>query len=438
MFKFLKKSESEEELNKAQEEFNKGNYKEAFNFIKLGLIKDSSYKNLYKLAIECFSKLNYEEEGKLFINAINNFKNFEPFYNLGYYFIEVKVFELARAFLERAIELNPNSVNTAFELSLAYTARFDFKKAIETLEKVNYNDDFWAEYKLNECKLLTNQKDGVKNFIEKGKKYFQSLEMNDDISYIIFKINELEQMMKRLELLTNPETHIKDWHFVQYGASILDFFNTEKNDYVAGGRYVALWSSLGSIRLVLEKLRLYLTKLNKIPNKIIYINDRNSEIIAKALSIMINKKNEEINKNNIIEPNILIISSDNEKFNDLDELDEITNAQTIFSFNLNWLEPSRYVPDIAGILTQFNSFEWEGGGIKVLEDGTSEKTEPDNRTIEEITRDLVNTEFKLEDDFDNILKFYKNNEKYLKGGEEDNLKRSSFAVDSPIPGAFFC
>lgn len=436
LFNF-RKSDSEEEITKAQEELKNGNYREAFNFIKQGLIKDNSNKTLYKLAVECFNKLNYPDESKLFYNAVSNFKNFEPFFHLGFYFIEVKAYELARVILERALKLNPKSTETAYELSLAYTARFNYTKAIEVLEQVNYKDDFWAEYKLNECKLLTNKKDGVINFIQKGKKYFQSLEPNEDINFILYKLNELEAIFKRLEHFQNPEQHIKDWHFIQYGSAILDFFETEKDDYVAGGRYVALWSSYGSIRLVLEKLKLYLNELNKIPNKIIYFDDRNSEIIAKAISIILNKEAETINSNNIVEENVLIVSSDNDKFNQLYGLEKVLNNQTHFSFNLNWMESSKYVPDVVGIMSQYNNYIWEGGAIKLSENGTSERTDPDNRPVEEIAKELVNTTFELDDSFKNIIEFYKNHNNYLKGGTEDNFIRGNFYVDSPIPGAYF-
>jgi len=405
--------------------------------LKWGFKEDNEYQPLYQLAIQILDKLEISEEKNLFENALANFKQFQPFYDLGYHFIDMGNYDLAQPFYEKALKIEPNSSDTAYELSLVYSARFNIKKALEVLENTDISHDFWAIYRLHQCKIWNNQIKGVKGFIEQAKKRLQEEERNDDIDFAKEKIEELDEVFGRYNLIGNPETHIREWHFIQHGAAVLDYFE-ENEEYVAGGRYVALWGTMESVREVLEKLRLFLITLHKNPVKFLSLPDRHSEIISKAVSMRLKVDFDFLNEDNIKEENTIIIAGDNDSFNGIEEIFSIRKNQIVFSFNLNWFSNAMISPDIAGFMTQIYSFPWEGGGL-IIDNETKEveKTEPDNRTAEVIADELVNIESEINEEFQETLNFYTKVQDYLKGGSKDSQKRLNFIIDSPVPASYF-
>lgn len=425
-------------LKSAEENFAKGEYEKALLNLKWGFKEDNEYQPLYQLAIQVLDKLEASEEKNLFENALANFKQFQPFYDLGYHFIDIGNYDLAQSFYEKALKIDPSSTDTAYELSLAYSARFNTKKALEVLENTDISYDFWAIYRLHQCKIWNNQTEGVKGFIEQVKKRLQQEDRNDDTDFAKEKIEELEEVFSRYNLLGNPETHIREWHFIQHGAAVLDYFE-DTEEYVAGGRYVALWGTMESVREVLEKLRLFLITIHKNPIKVLSLPDRNSEIISKAVSILLKTDFEFLTEENINEENIIIVAGDNDSFNGVEKIFSIQKNQTVFSLNLNWFNNAMISPDIAGFMTQTYSFPWEGGGLRIIDDETQkiERTEPDNRAAEVIADQLVNIEPEINQEFQDTLNFYTKVQDYLKGSSKDTQKRLNFIPDSPVPASYF-
>lgn len=431
-------SPAEEYLKLAQEKYTEQDYQAALSNLRWGFVKDNSHKPLYKLALDILKQLDATDEKKLFENALLNFSDFQPFFDLGYHFIDVGGYEMAQPFLERALSINPQNTDAAYELSLAYTSRFNVQKGLEVLSKVDLSQDFWATYRFHLCKLWNNQVDDIQDFISEAQAWLKSHEDNEDTQFVWEKIEELDEALMRYNLINDLQPHIRDWHFVQYGTAILDYFE-ESDQYVAGGRYVALWGSMESVRGILEVLKILLQKMHRNPTKIISMQDRDSEIIAIAMSKLLDIPFEFLNEANLSEENTLIIAGDNENFNGFEQIIPLQKEQTVFSLYLNWLVGAMISPDIAGFMAQTYFFPWQGGNFRVVDTASQkiEKTLPDTRSAEEIADDLVIAEPEMSQVFNETLDFYEKFITYLKGRENGGKKRLSFAVDSPVPGSYF-
>jgi hypothetical protein len=97
----------------------------------------------------------------------------------------------------------------------------------------------------------------------------------------------MEACLRRLQAVGEPEPLIPDWHFIQYGAAILDLMDESVSEdafEVAGGRYVALWGQMESVRRVLEMLKIFLAATEQKPRIVVAHEDRDSQILGLALS----------------------------------------------------------------------------------------------------------------------------------------------------------
>jgi len=246
---------------------------------------------------------------------------------------------------------------------------------------------------------------------------------------------ELNEMFIRFNVISNPRDHIQEWHFIQYGCTILDFFDDSEN-FVAGGRYVALWGSNQSILELILKLKYFLNQTKVVIEHVKYLQDRNSEIIGRVIGKAMGLPSRPFNPK-LQNGNCLIVAGNSLSFGVHEELSKIKNNQITFALNHSWLENAAFSPDIIGIMSQAYYFPWDGGGLKVNPDtGATERTEADDRDAETISN-LILEEVVEISSFDQ-LKFYIENKDYLKGiGQKTNNKRFDFMIESPIPGARF-
>lgn len=437
---FFKKKKSnspaEELLQNAKQQFDKGEHQQAFQTLASAFRQDADYKPLYEFATTCLAALEADEEKELFQNAVQNFNKAEPFNRLGSHFSGGGDYMIAQPFLKRALALDKSNVDTAHDLAIAYARRFSIKEAIEALESVNVHVDFWGLWFLAKLKILNNEINDASVFITRLEKAFEGEENSDETEIPRLKVNELKEMLQRHKTIAEPQTHIRDWQFIQYGGAVLDYFDSD-DQYVAGGRYVASWGSHESIREVIEKLKNFIAALQVPIDAVKFLPDRNSEIVGNAISKVLNLPGDVLNVNEANE-RCLIVAADSASLNEY-EFNTVSKGQVVFALNHSWLQSCMISPDITGFMTQSYYFPWDGNGFKVVdpESGQLEKTAPDDRTSDEIAEDIANAKFDSPDNSE-VLSFYKERREYLKGiGSKANNQRYNFMVESPVPGAYF-
>ncbi len=430
----------QEHLESAQRALNEEkDPQEALRRLTYGFRVDATFVPFYTLASQSLHELGGEDEAQLFDAALADFESVQPFYDLGYHFVDVGFHHLAVPFLERAHQLGPDRLDVAIELALTYTHQFQPERAKEVLEKFNLNLDFWAAYEYFWARLLCNETEEIGDFLRESREGLSrtriSAEMQEEIE---FALDKMEEILNRLAAFPNPPLLVRDWHFIQYGAAVLDYCDdsvTEDGLTIAGGRWVAVWLSMEQIALGLRRLRRFLAEFGHYPRLVLGLPDRDSEIVARAAAAILEVPFDFYTpeQGNLTET--LIVAADNRQFID-GGLAPVQPGQILYALNLCWLEDGGATPDVAGLMSQVCYFPWLGGAIQVNPE-TQEllRTVPDTREPEAIATDLV--ALTAEDNrFEAVLEFYRPRMSWLKAGH-NGAWRLPFRVDSPVPGSYF-
>ncbi|MCC6372875.1 MAG: tetratricopeptide repeat protein [Bacteroidia bacterium] len=431
-------SPAKEHLDKAREHFNSGAYQETLRTLISGFKADVTYLPLYRLASETLGKLGGAEEKSLFDAVIANNHSSEAYNNLGSFYHEIGHYDMAQTFYEKAIQLDPLNNAIYHDLAICYARRFQIKKAIDILSKSDSND-FWDMYYLNKCKLLNGETKGMQPTIDMLRNFLQNQEPDENLTIAKLKVEELHETLQRFNTVPEIRTHIREWHYIQYGGVILDFFEMEEEkNYVAGGRYVASWGSNQAIKNLAVNLKQYLNNLNQSFIKVVAMPDRDSEIVGRVIAHELNLDFDLYDRNQP-NTNCFIVSAESTGYNYSQELSTIQNGQVVFAVNHCWLQSSNICPDIIGFMTQTYSFPWSGGGFRISDDDNKkvEKIPEDTRPALEIVQEIINIKNETEE-INNNIKFYLDRKDYLKGtGNKTNNNRYNFSTESPVLGSYF-
>jgi len=415
----------------------------ALGHLRSGFAVDPAHRTLYALAAESLRQLGGENEALLFEQALARFDTYQPFFELGYHFIEVGNDALAVPFLERAHALAPTDVPTATELALAVTAQFRPCRGREVLAKTNYTSSFSAAYQYHWCSLLCEKGEAeTAEFIDGGRNAVRTGGVPAQwASEVTVMLDKLDACRERMQAIGKPEPFVRDWHFIQYGAAVLDFFDersAEEGLSVAGGRYVYQSSDAASLYGILERLGRFLEILQRRPAQVLYVADRDSEIVGRAVAAVLGLPVDVATAENVAGPHRLIVASDNHALADIAEALLIPHeAQTVFSLVMDWLEPGVLTPDISGVMAQHFVLPWQSGLRIDPDTRQAVRTEPDTRPAAEIAAELLSAEPTPDPRFEReTLPFYQRLRTLLKGVREGD-RRLRFSRDSPVPGAYF-
>lgn len=427
-------SPAQEHLERAQEKFANEEYQEALRALSHGFAADMHCLPLYEIAVACLQKLDAPEEAALFKAVLDEPGNPLVYKKLGEHFMEEKHYNLAMAFYEGYRLLAPEDQEILHDLAICYARRFRMKDALQTMESLQSND-FWDLYFRNKCRILCNETAGVQEDIESMSNLLENHPDREEAYWPLVKTRELMDMLQRLQRVPEPRMHIQDWHFIHYGSAILEYF--ESDEYVAGGRYVALWGSFNAVKSVARQLRKFAEKLSVHIDHIAALDDRDSEITGRALARELGLEF------SIYHPegahhNALIVAGNASELGRYEELNTATDGQILFALNLDWLDAAYICPDICGYMSQYYYFPWNDGCFRLNEEtGKTEKIPADLRSPQEIADDIYN-EVPGEEHAAANYDFYAKRREYLKGiGTLGDPFRHSFVIESPVPGSHF-
>lgn len=432
-------------LKAAQKAWKAADPRGALRELAQGLRADAGHKPLYKLAAKCLRALEAEDEARLVEAVLADFHSADPFYALGDYYADDQNFALSIPILERAHALAPQRLDVALTLAQSYTSRFRPQDACAALQRAGLQDDFWATYEFYWAALLCNQHlTDIAEFVEAERAHVAradlEAELRDSLNYALDKLEQASARLQAFPPASPPR--IWDWHFIQYGGAILDYFDDREAEdglTVAGGRWVALWASSAHVAMLLDKLGQLLTTLERAPQRVIALPDRDSEIIGRAAALLLDLPFdlavEEMGES-LAQPHSLLVAADQRQLRDKALL-PVLAGQTIFALNLHWLHHGGLTPDIAGVLTQALYLPWDSGTRVDWKTQQIVHTDPDTRPAEVIAQELAATEPKQDARFEETLAFYRARAAYLKGGERGGDLRLPFHCDSPVPGSYF-
>ncbi|MEO1626698.1 MAG: hypothetical protein AAFV25_16205 [Bacteroidota bacterium] len=431
MFNFFKKSQSKDSAAKESHEnatakFEASEYSAALGILVDGFRKDIEYKPLYQLAGDCLSKMGAPEESKLFYQASKS-PNAASFQELGYHFYNSGHYPLAKIFLSEVFKTK-KELDIANTLSIAYARRFETQKAQETLEEVKDDFDFWGFWFFVKLKILNNDRTDLEPLIQELERIIDARRGDEGWELPTQKVIEVRESHDRLLSVETPEAIIRDWHYIQYGSLILDFF-FDDSQYVAGGRHVASWGNKESIKIILLQL-IHLLE-SKAIDKIVYANDRDSEIIGLTLSLLMDKPASAYDPS-VKYSDALLVAAESSTFNHFEGV-EFIDSNIAFSFCQNWLESTYICPDIVGLMAQTYVFPWGEGNFKFNEDGSSSRQGADEREALAIAREIAQQEVEKEGSID---PFYNWVSDHLKMNQNSG-HRYNFMTESPVPGSYF-
>ncbi len=433
---------NQEIFHNAEILFKEKDYTQTLLTLMKGFIADNQHVPFYQLAGKALRGLKGYEEAEMFERAIKAFTDWQAFYDLGYHYVEMGYWDLAIAFLARANTLNPADVVVAYEYSLALGARFRLADALHALRMTDFASEFWAAYRAFHLSVLLGQDIAeAKIFLRNiREQIYLKTEIADDEAFALQKLDNLQEIIGRYEALETPETHIRDWHFIQYGAAVLDFFEEKEEDIqVAGGRWVAAWASEESLRNLLEKLKAFCEMSALSFEKILYIADRDAEITAKLIGKILHLPTEKLTNDNVLTNNTLVVADAADKFNDWKQLAVKRKGQVTFAIWQSWLEDVAFCPDVVGVLAQMYNLPWEGGAMRLVdaENQTFERTEPNFQNPDAIAKYISEIVADLSEDvfFEENIAFYQKYQALWAGKTKTN--RFYFTAESPITGSFF-
>jgi len=427
-------SPAQEHLLRAQEHYNSQNYREALRSLASGFAADAAWAPLYSLSVSSLEKLGAPEEAALFRAALDAPQNPSVFKALADHFMEETHYSLATAFFERHLLLAPDNQEILHDLAICYARRFQVQKALGIMESLKGND-FWDSYFRNKCRILANDTAKVQADLESMSNLLANHPDEEEVYWPKTKTRELIDMLRRLQTIPEPRTHIQDWHFVHYGSVILEYFDSD--EYVAGGRYVALWGSFNAVKGIARQLRTFAEKLSVQIDHVAALDDRDSEItgriIARELGLDFCTYHPEGAHHNA-----LIVAGDAVELGRYEELNTARNGQLLFALNLGWMNSAYICPDICGYISQYYYFPWNKGCFRMNEDTQKmEEIPADLRSAEEIAEDIYK-EQPEETEAAKYYDFYAERRAFLKGiGDTGDSFRHSFVTESPVPGAYF-
>lgn len=427
-------------LESAKENFAQGKYQECLRLLTFAFNQNPDNRDSYVLAGMCLKQMGADDEAKMFEHVVSQFDSSKAFFDLGYHFIDAGHDRLAVPMLERAFKLEPGNSNIGLELAIALCALFQPAQAREVLLQCDLSSSFWVGYQFYWSSLLCGITDGAEQFSKESRRQFLSQAASHEIRGALYALDKLDELRIRLAVMQKPPLEIQYWHFIQYGAAILDYFNEDEEQLnVAGGRWVYVGVSYQQLATTLNKLHRLLNELGKSPRQIIGLPDQDSAIIATAAGKIFDLPVQIVSKaNEASQDDSLLIAANNWNLVEV-PLERVLKGQTVFAFNHNWLNQGPNTPDVSGLMTQYCTWPWSKDRL-LIDPETNQRmeVEEDTRSIEEIANEFAYPVADLGDKFADLLSFYKDNSVYLKGGRLGGNKRWRFIPDSPVPGSYFC
>src|SRR5690606_10292366 len=117
------------------------------------------------------------------------------------------------------------------DLALVLARRFRIEEAISVFEENNALDGFWNYWFWCKLRVLAGKPEGVLEGLEQLSEVLDGEADQSRIAIPRGKVEELKELLNRYNCLEQPRKDIQDWHFIQYGGVILDFFD-QSEDYV--------------------------------------------------------------------------------------------------------------------------------------------------------------------------------------------------------------
>ncbi|MGQ9629697.1 MAG: tetratricopeptide repeat protein [bacterium] len=432
---------SQRYLEGAKASFEEGAYRHAFDLLRWALINNPKSKAGYELAVKVLRALGEEEEAMMFEEVLEAADEAEPYYHLGYHYIDCGQYDLAAALLGRCAELAPDSPEVNHELGYALMKTSRFAEAISAFHRAfALEEDFPTAFSLSRCYALTNAVEEAEEYMRRAKR----LAVEDDHRELIAELRGIITRLRRFP--PSGFKNIRDWHFIEYGGSILNLAEEEfgEGNYVAGGRYVILWSSYQLVGRILTTLVRMMKRLSYRP-RFVLSHGEPARPLSWAVSMALDIPIEEFDPWNTPRERGILITARSEDLGDIvDSLRDHSENLAVFSFSLCWTKDQLVVPEIAGLMSQVCFLPWDEQMRAEYDRNEGRRrivnVPKDPRPPQEIARNIWGAcdGSREEDELARILNYYSARRDFLFFNNSNKYpKRAYFSLESPVSGAKF-
>ncbi|MBI4616193.1 MAG: hypothetical protein HY720_21435 [Planctomycetes bacterium] len=425
----------------ATEALERGEPEDALALLSFAFERDPDFRPAYETAVAALEELEHVEEADLFRHALDAFDDPRALYRLGYHFFDEGHTRLAVPFLSRSDRLRPLSPDTLIALAVSLAAEGRFRECLKTLERhPELETQFWPYHEYAYANFLLGRIDRARTAVRRiraREDSFRATVTEDETADFEASIERLEGGLARYgRVPERDDASIRDWHFIQYGAALLERFDDRFGPgagTLAGGRFLSFHSSPGLVRGVLDGLVGLLGQLGIAPATVLFAPDDDSEILALALGVLLDLPVDSID-DALDRQDSLVVAASSEALNDFPEIADREAGETLFAYQLLWTRDCLVVPDVSGLLAQLHVFPWQETHPDLEEPAFDIPADP--RPFEEIAHWILEAApfpppASREEDF----AFYVRHRADLAAGDWIRRPhRERYLTNSPIPG----
>ena len=442
----MTKDEFNEAIKKTEQALKNGDEQEAFGAIRPilaypGMV--ATEENLVK-ALETFAPLakafGGEELEELVYLVSSNADDENLLFDLAYALYDMGVFPFSATLLARANAVAPNDpkilaeLATTFEMMMLYgQARSVLKASPDAL-----NTSAFLKYLFAFHTLMSGDLKEARSILDEVLKV--------DEEDVLSAAQQLEGMVLRAEELQKrghlSERDLRGWHLALNGSILLQLSPYGFDDGM-NGRYALLNDSHGLCREGCLRLKQFLEEAEIEVERVYYIAERSSEILARAMARILDKPLVEWGdgqqKPGLIVVYDLSFTPTQELF---DSLQIHHPGQLLWAHASCWTTPFPYAPDVTTFLYQTNTSPWGGGGM-VFNSETEElsESEADESPAEELAEKIIEAVYETPEDGDAPAKLLKELKAIPKKAYPGVLRSKGYRTrqraGSPVPSARF-
>ncbi|MCC6446202.1 MAG: tetratricopeptide repeat protein [Armatimonadetes bacterium] len=428
------KEDARQCYEKAIDTLENGQPQVALRILSRSLQLDPGYTEALQLAADILQFVGREDEADLFREALRSPEEAQPFFDLGYHFSDVGLYDLAEAFFSKSLEFAPDDAFIHYEMGFCLSRLSRYAQAVEHLNaSLRSEGSPETALLLSHCHLLMARPDQARRSLEEGR----SLDFEGEHSLFA---DEMEARLHRFADEPRPfRPGLREWHYIQYGGILLDLY---ENLSLAGGRYTALWTDYVQVARTLTRACALLSKWNLSLDRVLY-HGPESAPLGIALASLLEVPSAPYWEASGLDGSRLVVAANSQDLEDIrEDLYPHQHDTALFAFALNWGRPQPVVPEMIGLMALICEMPW-GERLTTQEPDNAtgehplETLPPDSRPADRIAEDILSAcrRMELDPGLEETVSFYDLRRPHvLLGNASRYPRRNVFSPDSPVPG----
>lgn len=406
-------------------------YDEAMEILHYALRRPEFDIRVYEKAAFVLRMAGKHQAAELFEAILANREDAEPYFRLGYQFVQEGAFASALGPLSRCVQLAPDAPAANYEFAYALMKEFYNEEALHFFVQAFQQDQALSiTFYIAQMLIFLERLEEAGAFVQRLEEQVKEAGEGE------MQLDYIKGMFRRYS--EHKPQNIRDWHFVQYGTLLLRLFEedhpNEPND--SNGRYTVVNFSFEQVALVLNAFQ-SVVGTNDVFPKYDYIAaaGKASEPLAHAFGKLVRLPVKSLAEGLAAgEKGIVIASFSDELVEiaaDVWEGDDIL----LFSFAVSWTREINILPEVIGYLAQAGRLPWQER-LEFEDNGQPVLIQEDDRPAEDIARDILD---RISDSETNWIAFienyYKERKNEIIAGKQADVPRKRFFVHSALGGA---